>query len=285
MHQTLIKAVIAVALFTALPAAAHSHKSGEHASEEHDRLTKVLGARSDETKARDKYRHPEATLRLFGIEKGMTVIDSLPGSWYGNILAPLIGSDGKYIGVRYGEWFFKNRFGDDYESRWSGAQSFLTDWPKEAKEYGDGKDMPATEAYFFPGLPASLNGTADAWLFIRALHHTNRYDEKYLDQTAADAFRVLKSGGIAGIVQHRAPEDADDEWADGNNGYLKQSRVIEAFKNAGFVLENASEINANRKDQPEVGDIVWRLPPSTTDNPETLAIGESDRMTLVFRKP
>ena len=130
-----------------------------------------------------------------------------------------------------------------------------------------------------------MNETADAWLFIRALHHTNRFDSKYLDMSAADAFRVLKSGGLAGVVQHRAPEDADDVWADGSKGYLKQSRVIQAFKKAGFVLENASEINANRKDQPTESDFVWRLLPSNKDDATAQAIGESDRMTLVFRKP
>jgi predicted methyltransferase len=186
--------------------------------------------------------------------------------------------------MQYGEWFYQNRFGDDYAERWEGAQSFLTDWPTTAAEYGSGESGPATEAYFFPGLPDSLDGTVDAVLFFRALHHTNRYDPKYLDMTAEDAFRVLKSGGVVGVVQHRAPEFADDLWADGDNGYLKQSRVIAAFKDAGFMLDNASEINANRKDQPVSGDMVWRLPPSS-DKPEAVAIGESDRMTLVFRKP
>ena len=244
----------------------------------------IIAGRSDAAKARDAYRHPAETLQLFGIKEGMTVIDALPGSWYGDILAPLLGPEGKYIGAAYGEWFYRNRFGDDYAERWDGAQSFLTEWPESAAAYGDGENGPATEAYFFPGLPSSLDGSVDAALFFRALHHTNRYDPAVLDMTAADAFRVLKSGGIVGIVQHRAPEEADDVWADGDNGYLKQRRVIEAFKGAGFVLENASEINANRKDQPTTDDAVWRLPPSS-DKPEAVAIGESDRMTLVFRKP
>jgi predicted methyltransferase len=64
---------------------------------------------------------------------------------------------------------------------------------------------------------------------------------------------------------------------------VKQSAVIAAFERAGFVLEETSEMNANPND-PADG-MVWRLPPSTTDNPETSEIGESDRMTLRFRKP
>lgn len=250
----------------------------------HGRLAKILDARSVEAKARDQFRHPKETLELFGIKEGMTVMDALPGSWYGDIIAPLVGSEGKYIGIRYGKWRLGFRYPNEVEERWEKAQAFLTDWPAAAQKYGGGKNSPETAAYFFPGMPDSLDGTVDVALFIRALHHTNRYETKYLDMTAADAFRVLKSGGIAGVVQHRAPEDADDTWANGSAGYLKQSRVIEAFKNAGFVLDNASEINANRKDQPVTGDIVWRLAPANKD-PKALEMGESDRMTLVFRKP
>ena len=276
MFKPLIQTVVLAAMLLGGPVATADHDA---------RLKSILDARSDEAKARDQYRHPEETMHLFGIKEGMTVIDALPGSWYGDIIAPMIGKEGTYIGVRYGKWFFDNRFPDDGDKRWEESQSWLNDWQEEAKGYGDGKNNPATEAYFFPGLPESLDGTVDAWLLIRSLHHVNRYDPKYLDMTAADAFRVLKSGGIVGVVQHRAPEDADDVWADGDHGYLKQSRVIEAFKGAGFMLDNASEVNANRKDQPKTGDIVWRLLPSNKDDATAQAIGESDRMTLVFRKP
>ena len=102
---------------------------------------------------------------------------------------------------------------------------------------------------------------------------------------------MLKDGGLVGVVQHRAPESASDEWANGSRGYLKQSAVIAMFEDAGFQLVARSEINANPKDQPGEEDIVWRLPPSlrtSQENPELreamLAIGESDRMTLLFRK-
>ncbi|MGB1139665.1 MAG: methyltransferase, partial [Halioglobus sp.] len=102
---------------------------------------------------------------------------------------------------------------------------------------------------------------------------------------------MLADDGLVGVVQHRAPESATDEWADGSSGYLKQSAVIQMFNDAGFELVAESDINANPKDQPGADDIVWRLPPSlrgSKDNPERAAamqaIGESDRMTLLFRK-
>jgi predicted methyltransferase len=58
---------------------------------------------------------------------------------------------------------------------------------------------------------------------------------------------------------------------------------------AGFVLEARSEINANPKDTADYPDGVWTLPPTLAkgelDQDRYLAIGESDRMTLRFRKP
>ena len=77
----------------------------------------------------------------------------------------------------------------------------------------------------------------------------------------------------------------------GDQGYVKQSAVIAAFERAGFELVGSSEMNANPGDQPTEQDSVWRLPPSLSTSerdPEfrarMQAIGESDRMTLKFRK-
>jgi predicted methyltransferase len=139
-------------------------------------------------------------------------------------------------------------------------------------------------------MPANLDGTADRVLFIRALHNLNRFND--MDGAASEAYRVLKPGGMVGVVQHRAPESAPAEWADGSKGYLKQSDVIAKFEAAGFKLKDTSDINANPKDVPGADDIVWRLPPSlngteegTPERAAMEAIGESNRMTLLFMKP
>ena len=82
-----------------------------------------------------------------------------------------------------------------------------------------------------------------------------------------------------------------------NSGYIKQSRVISAFEDAGFELIAESEINANPKDTRDHPFGVWTLPPVRRSSPRGEAfdpnfdrtkydaIGESDRMTLKFRKP
>ena len=73
------------------------------------------------------------------------------------------------------------------------------------------------------------------------------------------------------------------------SGYVTEEQVIQLAADAGFVLLERSEINANPKDTKDHPAGVWTLPPSLRlkdkDRGEYLAIGESDRMTLKFRKP
>jgi len=81
------------------------------------------------------------------------------------------------------------------------------------------------------------------------------------------------------------------------SGYVQQDYVIELGKEAGFALEAKSEINANPKDTKDHPFGVWTLPPTRASAPRGEApkegfdhtpydaIGESDRMTLRFRKP
>ncbi len=64
----------------------------------------------------------------------------------------------------------------------------------------------------------------------------------------------------------------------------------EAYFKAFFVvLEDKSEINANPRDDTHHPNGVWTLPPTNShdaaDDAKYRAIGESDRMTLRFRKP
>ena len=102
----------------------------------------------------------------------------------------------------------------------------------------------------------------------------------------------LHLGGVLGVVQHHARDDVSDEWANGSHGYMKKQFVIDRVVAAGFEFVAESDVNANPKDRPTGDDVVWRLPPTfaTSRDDEELkakyaAIGESNRMTLKFRKP
>ncbi len=256
-------------------------------------LAAILDAQPDEVKARYQYRHPQETLEFFGIEPGMTVVEALPGGgWYTKVLLPYLGADGKLIGADYPLDMWPN-FGFMTEDRLEAKKTWVADWTAEAEGWRQDGDAPVA-AFQMGALPESMHGTADAVLMIRALHNLARFEETggYLMTALEDAYRVLKPGGIVGVVQHHARENMPDEWANGQNGYLKESFVISKMEEAGFEFVGASGVNANDEDQPTESDFVWRLPPSlqtSRDDPELMAkmqaIGESNRMTLKFRKP
>jgi predicted methyltransferase len=257
-----------------------------------ERLDAVLAAQADADKARYPWRHPKETLQSFGIEPGMTVVDTLPGDvWYAGILLDYLGPDGKVIGANYSPemWTLFGEFSPDPKE----IAAWTTDFAATL-EARRGTDDAAVAAIHYGAVPAELAGTADAVLVSRAIHHFMRLEGKggYLTQALADIDTLLKPGGIVGVVAHRAPESSADAWATGEAGYVKQSAVIAAFEKAGFEFVGASEINANPQDQPTEQDFVWRLSPTlaTSEKDPALrakmqAIGESDRMTLKFRKP
>lgn len=258
------------------------------------RLDTVLAARPDAAKARYEARNPSETLAFFGIEPGMTVVEALPGGgWYTKILMPYLGPEGEVIGAIYPDNIWARILPPNRQNDLDAFIARQSAWAAGTADWGIEKGA-AVSQYKMRSAPDALDGTVDAVLFIRAMHNLRRVEEElgHFSGAIAEAFDLLKPGGVVGVVQHRAAEDTPDEWALGNAGYLKQSDVIAAFEAAGFQLEAASEINANPADQAGPGDIVWRLPPSlaTTEEgtPERAAmeaIGESDRMTLKFRKP
>ncbi len=258
-----------------------------------DRLASVLAAQPDEVQARYIYRHPRKTLEFFAIEPGMTVVEALPGGgWYTKILLPYLGAAGQLIGADYALEMWPNfEFVTDefFEER----KTWVRDWTADAKKWRT-DDSAEIFAFVLGSMPDSMHGTADAVLFIRALHNMARFESngEFFSAAIKDSYDVLKPGGVVGIVQHHARDNMPDSWADGEMGYLKKGYVIEMMEAAGFELVGESDMHANNKDQPTNEEFVWRLPPSydgSRDNPELKAkmdaIGESNRMTLKFRKP
>jgi predicted methyltransferase len=256
-------------------------------------LSAILAAQPEAVQDRYVYRHPEETLNFFGIKPGMTVVEVLPGGgWYSKLLLPHLGTEGQLVGANYPRDIWP-LFGFFSKERIAKLATWTTDWPAGAQEWRSDNSA-SVSAFEFGKASESLRGTADAVLFFRALHNLARFENQgeFLTTAIADSYNVLKPGGIAGVVQHHAPDSASDEWADGSRGYLKKAFVITKMQAAGFEFLASSDVNANSKDEPTVEDVVWRLPPTlrgAKDDAEQaakmLAIGESNRMTLKFRKP
>ncbi|MDH3621904.1 MAG: methyltransferase [Gammaproteobacteria bacterium] len=256
-------------------------------------LAALLAAQPEEVQARYAFRHPQETLEFFGIEPGMTVLEGLPGrGWYTKLLLPYLGEEGCLIGANYATEMWPN-FSFATEEFLAKQSTWLTDWPAGAEEWR-GESGASIEAVLLGSLPEEMKGTADAVFFPRVLHNLARFESQggFLTAALADAYAVLKPGGVFGVVQHHARDEMSDEFADGSHGYLKKSFVIAQAEAAGFEFVAESDINANPNDQPSEEDIVWRLPPTyatSADNEELkaeyTAVGESNRMTLKFRKP
>lgn len=234
------------------------------------------------SRQRDPYRHPAETLGFFDVQPDMTVVEIWPGprGWYTEILAPYLHKEGKLYAAHFNA--------DAKVAFFRQARQRFTDWMSQHPErYGKVTTTAFNPPAYTDIAPA---GTVDRVLTFRNVH--NWYmrgggDERVL-AAFQSFFKALKPGGVLGVVDHRLPENRPQSDQEGS-GYMHQSYVIRMAQKAGFVLEASSEINANAKDTTRHPRGVWTLPPSLRLGDEQrqhyLDIGESDRMTLKFRKP
>lgn len=234
--------------------------------------------RSEESRARDRYRHPEETLAFFGFEPSMTVVELWPGhGWYSEILAPTLRDHGRLILATMDpeDRTFRGRFAREFRAMVA-----------EAPEVYDQAEI---SVLFAPDhFDIAPEGSADLVVTFRSVHNWIRWPGHEAAPYFSAAFRALKPGGIFGVVQHRAPAGTE-HGESGTIGYLTEEHVVALATAAGFELLERSEINANAADDHAHPEGVWSLPPTLRGGDEGratfLATGESDRMTLSFRKP
>jgi predicted methyltransferase len=232
----------------------------------------AVSTRSPNNVVRDQYRHPAETLAFFGVKPTDTVVEIWPGSgWYTEILAPYL----KGKGTLYAVDFWPNDL--------RGVQALQA---KDPTLYGSVKlaAFPAIAA----GDPVVPPGTADAVLTFRNVHNWQmgykRQNVPYAEEAFRQMYAMLKPGGVLGIEDHRLPENAAVD-REKTSGYMKVSTIRKLAEQAGFVFEGGSEVNANPKDKADYPGGVWTLLPGLRGGEQYRAIGESDRMTLKFRKP
>lgn len=259
MRLTKLAVTAAALLVTSVPAVAqdgtmarHSGLSMEMPTHSEDQALQAAvasPARTPADRARDAFRHPYESLTFWGLRPGTVIVEIEPGrgSWWQAILKPYAeATGGTYVPVGQ---------------------------PAESMGVADGQ--------------------ADFVLVARAFHNWSQdgRTEPYM----AAMFRALKPGGVLAVEQHRAPEGrAVTDTI--RTGYVPESHVIAAAEAAGFVFDGRSELNANPADDRDHPFGVWTLPPSRRSQSAAVtltpaeraaydAIGESDRMTLRFRKP
>lgn len=233
--------------------------------------------RSEANIARNEFRHPVETLKFFGLEPDMTLIEIGPsGGWYTEILAPYMREYGKY----YGAHFSPN---STSAGQIRNLEAFEVKIAAQPEVYGR-----ATIRHLLPPHEVVIAPTesADMAMTFRNVHNWIMADLEY--EFFAAFYAALKPGGILGVVEHRAQPDAGMEVMR-TSGYVTEAYVKEIAAAAGFEFVGSSEINANPKDAKVHPEGVWTLSPNyrlgDTDRARYAAIGESDRMTLKFRKP
>ena len=256
-----IKKITALFLLTLFIPMAFSHDLERAVSSEE---------RDPKNTIRDSSRHPLETLSFFGIKSDMTIIELSPGGgWYTEILANFLHEPGKLIAAHFdpnSERAYYKRSRANFEKKMSANSMF------------DTVEMVAINSNL-----AEPN-TVDAVLTFRNLHN---WLGSYMDLIFSNSYKALKPGGLFGVVEHRAKPGTSMETMK-KSGYVSEEHAIEIAKKHGFKLVAKSEINANPKDSTDHPGGVWTLPPNLrlkdVDREKYLEIGESDRMTLLFKK-
>jgi predicted methyltransferase len=233
---------------------------------------------------RDVWRHPKETLAFWGLAPGMTVLEVLPGrGWYTAILAPyLTKSGGRLIAASF-----------DPDTANAAQRQVLAEYLArfaDREQFGEitMTAMTATTRELAPP------GSVDLAIVARNVH--TFMIEGYAEKAFADIYRALKPGGALGVEQHRAsPAGLQDPTA--SDGYVQEAFVKMLAEEAGFQFVGSTDINANGRDTKDHPFGVWTLPPILRSAPlgeppdpnfdtrRFEQIGESDRMTLRFKKP
>lgn len=233
---------------------------------------------------RDEWRHPLQTLLFWGLQGDMTVLEVLPGlGWYTAILAPYLNANGgRLIAASF-----------DPRSTSVAQREVLAAWESRFAHnqelYGEIVRTAVTSA----AARLAPANSVDLAILSNSVHALMA--EGIAERLFAGVFAALKPGGAFGIEQHRASSTGLQDPLAGT-GYVQEAYVRALAQEAGFEFVAASDLNANARDTRDHPFGVWTLPPTLRTSPlgqpddpgfDTTpyeAIGESDRMTLKFRK-
>jgi predicted methyltransferase len=250
------------------------------------KLEQAIGGdqRTPEWTTRDRYRHPLQTLQLFDIKPQHTVVEIWPGGgWYTEILAPYLRDEGKLIAAHY----------DSSDSQAGYRPRSRAAFEKKLASNPEIYDKVTISSLMLNEQAASLAMAAAPPASVdRVVTFRNTHGWRARGTTGvvfAHLYDILKPGGKLGVVQHMA--DSDQDWLSKNIGYVGREWLIAEALAAGFTLHAEGFFNRNPLDNKRYPEGVWQLPPTLqdlktdTEKAPFLAIGESDRMTLVFTKP
>lgn len=255
------------------------HRKGHHMGHRKLHHSAYGTHRSDENRMRNIYRHPVETLKFFEIKPDMKVAEIAPGGgWYTEILGPYLKDRGQ---------LHLTLFSDQSK------RSYAPKLNQRIRSLTENKELFGKVSFSTLETPIALEdigeeGTFDRVLTFRNVHNWMKDDKA--KEVFKKFFKALKPGGILGVVEHRA-KNSKKQDPKAASGYVREDYVIDLAKSVGFEFLAKSEINANYNDDSNHTNGVWTLPPrlrtkgSAKSESFYQAIGESDRMTVKFRKP
>jgi predicted methyltransferase len=185
--------------------------------------------RTDVDKDRDAYNKPVELLEFWGVREGMKVMDLFPGDGYTTQLySQAVGPKGKVVAFgSYDHETFDKRF---KPLSLANVEEVVM---KEPEGFSDLTKELAK-------LPA---GSFDAVLTIR-----NYHDIKKPSEALAELKRILKPGGVLGIIDSRTTAGRDEE-----NHRIADDVIIREVLGAGFTLAGSSQMLSNPKDDYKKG--------------------------------
>ena len=230
-----------------------------HAGEIDAKVEAALAAESrpEADVERDRNRKPLETLKFFGLEDDMTVLELIPGGgWYTRVLAPVLADNGKlYVALGTG------RVSDSVltEPGFEKVEVIETDANIRRPE--------GSRYYALDDFEFGISGV-DMVLTFRNVHN---FDAESRGRMNRAVFDVLKSGGLYGVVDHtkRHMEPENPE----NRRRIDPVLVIKEMLDIGFEFVGYSDLHYRADDELryEVG--------------RRTVTGNTDRFTFLFRKP
>ncbi|MEQ8483641.1 MAG: hypothetical protein RIB46_04700 [Pseudomonadales bacterium] len=212
--------------------------------------------RTADEKARDANRKPIETLTFFGLKDNMRVLELMPGGgWYTKLLAPVLADNGQLfvaIGTTNVAALVENGTLKNVNVLQNEGEFVRPDGQRRFQI--NGLRIPATDI--------------DLALTFRNVHNFTEEGRRSLNE---EVFRVLKSGGLYGVVDHtrrHMQEDNSENWR-----RMDPVQMIKEIEDAGFEFVDYSTLHYIYDDELryEVG--------------RKSVTGNSDRFTLLFRKP
>jgi len=250
--RTVLAGLMAITL---LSAAAFSQAEMDEGTKAKLREAMNADTRPDTDTLRDANRKPIETLEFFGFKDDMKVIELVPGGgWYTRLLMPTLAEKGKlYLSI-----------GTGGVARLEGLPGFDKAEVLDVAAFGERQPSGRFDVEPFSFGVEDI----DLVLTFRNMHNFSAVGRANINEAV---FEALKSGGHYGVVDHSRRHMAPD--------YSEVSRrmdpveIIKEVQEAGFQLVDYSDLHYRPDDELayEVGRATVR--------------GNSDRFTLLFRKP